>query len=73
MDKKETNSTTRQFIEQEKNAKEKFKEGTLEYVNNSLGINLTEEQFLALAIFDFTTKEYRLVEILKVLKILNII
>lgn len=73
MKEKEITSTTRQFIEQEKNAREKFKEGTLEYVNNSLGLDLSEEQFSALAIFDFTTKEYRLVEILKVLKILNVI
>lgn len=73
MKEKEITSITRQFIEQEKNAREKFKEGTLEYVNNSLGLDLSEEQFSALAIFDFTTKEYRLVEILKVLKILNVI
>lgn len=73
MKEKENTSITKQFIEQEKNARENFKEGSIEYVNTLLGIDLSEEQFSALAIFDFTTKEYRLVEILKVLKILNVI
>ncbi|TAN66814.1 hypothetical protein WS9_009550 [Paraclostridium sordellii 8483] len=72
-DKKDQLSITQKFIEQQKIAEKNFKEGTQEYVNTSLDINLSEEQFSALAMSDFTTKEYRVVEILKVLKILNII
>ncbi|MDQ0150707.1 hypothetical protein ACFO6R_14770 [Eubacterium multiforme] len=73
-----TESIMEKLLSQERIVKEKIdigemKEGTLEYTNGLLGIDLSEKQFSALAISDFTTKEYRVVEILKVLKILNII
>lgn len=46
---------------------------TLEFVNTELGINLSRKQYDDLALFDFCTEKYTAYEIMKLLKILNIL
>lgn len=46
---------------------------TLEFINKEFDINLSQKQYDDIAIFDFCTQKYTAYEILRLLKLLDII